>query len=87
VDIAPQIGRHRLRAAARTLCVDDPLGLAQRREISREGLCICQMDVVAEEAEAAGLVGSDELLQEQSPEQAREYAHGEEEPRPAGELI
>ena len=41
------------------------------------------MDVVAEEAQAAGLVGGDELLQEQPAEQAREHAHGQEEARPA----
>ena len=42
------------------------------------------MGVIAEEAQAAGLVGGDELLQEQPPEQAREHAHGQEEARPAG---
>jgi hypothetical protein len=45
-------------------------------------LRIGQIGVVAEEAEAAGLVGRDELRKEQSPEQAGEHAHREEEPRP-----
>ena len=63
VGIARQIGQHGLGSAEWALCVDDPLGLAQRREISREGLRIGQMYMVAEEAEAAGLVGGDELLQ------------------------
>jgi hypothetical protein len=63
VGIARKISQHGLGSAERALCVDDPLGLAQRREISREGLRIGQMYVVAEEAEAAGLVGGDELFQ------------------------
>ena len=40
-------------------------------------------DVVAEEAQAVGLVCGDELVQEQSAKQAREHAHGEEEAGPA----
>jgi hypothetical protein len=35
VGIARQIGQHRLGPAERPLCVDDPLGLAQRHEINR----------------------------------------------------
>jgi hypothetical protein len=35
VGIARQIGHHRLGPAERPLCVDDPLGLAQRHEINR----------------------------------------------------
>src|SRR5215813_9739137 len=84
MSITRQIGHHRLRAAEGLLCVDDPLGFAQRCEISREGLCLGEMGVISEEAEAAGLVRGDELLQEQSSEQAGEHAHGEEESRPAG---
>jgi len=64
VGVTRKISQHGLGSAERALCVDDPLGLAQRREMSREGLRIGQMYVVAEEAEAAGLVGGDELLQE-----------------------
>src|SRR5580704_13849281 len=79
VGVARQIGQHRLRSAERTLCVDDPFGLAQWGEISREALRRGEMGVVAEEAQAAGLLRGDELLQEQSPEQAGEHAHREEE--------
>jgi len=42
-------------------------------------LCSSKRGMIAEEAQAAGRVRGDELLQEQSPEQAREHAHGEEE--------
>src|SRR6516162_1645772 len=50
--VTRQIGQHRLRSAERTLCVDDPFGLAQRGEISRKGLHLDEMSVVAEEVEA-----------------------------------
>ena len=63
--VTRQIGKHSFGSAEWPLCVDDPFGVAQRCEISREGLRIGQVDVVAKEAQAAGLVGSDELLQEQ----------------------
>jgi hypothetical protein len=42
-------------------------------------LSIGEMNMVAEETEAADRVGGDELLQEQSPEQAGEHADGQEE--------
>ena len=38
-----------------------------------------------EELQCAGPVGFTELLQEQPPEQSREYTHRQEEPRPAGD--
>ncbi len=38
-----------------------------------------------EELQLAGTVGIAELLEEQPPEQLREHAHGQEEPRPAGD--
>ena len=82
VGVARQIGQHCLRSAKWSLGVDDPLGFAQRRKIGCEGLRISQMGVIAEEAQAAGLVGGDELLQEQTAEQAG-HAHGQEESRPA----
>ena len=44
VGVTRQIGQHRLGPAERALGVDDPLGLAQRREISREGLRIGEVD-------------------------------------------
>jgi hypothetical protein len=61
VGVARQIGQHRLRSAERTLCVDDPFGLAQWGEISREALRRGEMGVVAEEAQAAGVALRDEL--------------------------
>src|SRR5258707_15033232 len=72
--ITRQIGQHRLRSVERPLCVDNPLGLAQWGQEGCEELSIGEMNMVAEEAEAADRVGGDELLQEQSPEQAGEHA-------------
>jgi hypothetical protein len=63
--------------------VDHPLGLAEWREESREGCWLCEHDVVTEEREASSLVGSEELAQEQSPEQAREDPYRQKEPRAA----
>ena len=39
--------------------------------------------MIAEELQVAGLVGRDQLLQEQPAEQAREHAHRQEEAGPA----
>src|SRR6516165_7978411 len=57
VGVTRQIGQHGLRSAERTLCVDDAFGLAQRGEISRKGLRLDEMSVVAEEVEAVALMG------------------------------
>src|SRR6478609_3147172 len=48
------------------------LGLAQRRKESSEGSRVGEHGVVAEKRETSGLVGGDELAQQQSPEQTRE---------------
>ena len=73
VGVTRQIGQHCLRSTEWALGIDDPFGLAQPGEISCEGLRIGQMDIVAEEAQAAGLVGGDELPQEQPAKQAGEH--------------
>jgi len=80
VGVARQIVQQRLRSAERTLGVDDSLCLAERREIGCEALGIGERGEIAEEAQATGLVGSDELLQQQPPEQVGEHAHGRKNP-------
>ena len=82
VGVAREIGEHSLGSAEGALAVDDPFGLAQRREIGGEGAALGQLSVIAEELQAAGVVGGGELLQEQSPEQPREHADGKEEAGP-----
>jgi len=87
VGVARQIDQHRLGPAERRLCVDDPLDLAQPREISRKGLRLGEMGVIAEEAQAAGRMGGRERREEQPSEQAGEHTHRQEEPRPAGHPV
>jgi hypothetical protein len=65
-----------------SLGINDPLGLAQRRKMSCKGPRISQLGVIAEEAETAGLVGSDELREEQPAKQPEEHAHRKKESRP-----
>src|SRR5450759_1511130 len=81
--IARQISQHRLGSTERSLCIDDPLGFACRRQICRERVALYQRGVIAEKLQAACLMGRDQLLQEQSAEQPREHAHGQEEAWPA----
>ena len=85
VGVAGEIGEHRLGPGEGPLGVDDPLDLAQRRQIRGEGMALGERRVIAEEVEAAGIVRGRELLQEQPAEQPREHAHGQEEARPAGD--
>ena len=59
------------------------LGLAQRRKESSEGSRVGEHGVVAEKRETSGLVGGDELAQQQSPEQTRENPYRQQEPRAA----
>jgi hypothetical protein len=76
VGVARQRGQHRLGSAAlrrelrRALAVDDPFGLAQRRQIGSEGMALGEVGMIAEELQAAGVVGSDQLCQEQASKRA-----------------
>ena len=59
------------------------LGLAQRREEGGECSRLGERGAVAKERQASSLVSSEELAQEQSPEQARENPYRQKEPRSA----
>src|SRR5260370_29499297 len=59
------------------------LDLAQRCEEGSEGSRLGEGGAVAERREAASLVGSEELAQEQSPKQARKNPYRQKEPRAA----
>ena len=83
VGIAAEIGEHRLRPGEGPLGIDDPLDLAQRRQVGREGAPLGERRVIAEEVEAAGIMRRRELLQGQPAEQPREHTHGQEEAPPA----
>ena len=52
--------------------------------MARESLAVGEAVERAEEAQAAGLVGYNQVFQEQATEQPREHAHRQEETRPAG---
>jgi len=69
VCVAGQVGEHRLRSAERALAVNDPFGAAPWFQIRSKGMAVGEMDVIAEELEAAGVVGGHQLCQEQAAEQ------------------
>ena len=48
-------------------------------------MALDEVDVIAEELQAAGVVGGDELCQEEASKQPREHAHRKEEAGPAGD--
>jgi hypothetical protein len=81
--VARQISQHRLGSTERSLCIDDPVGFACRRQTCRERVALYQRGVTAEKLQGACLMGRDQLLQEQSAEQPREHAHGQKEAWPA----
>ena len=66
VRVARQIGQHRFGSAERALAVDDPFGSPQRRQICREGSALGEVGVIAKELQAAGVVGGNQLRQEQA---------------------
>ena len=67
--VAGEIGEYGLGSGEGALGVDDPFELAQGGEIRREGLGVDKSGVSAEEAQAGGVVGRNQLLQEQAAEQ------------------
>ena len=82
--VARQIGEHLLRARRRALGVDEPVGLAQRRQEGGEGARVGERRHASpKNCEPAGGMRRGQLRQEQPAEQAREHAHGQEEAGPA----
>ena len=71
VGIARQIGQHGLWPAERTLGIDHPFGSAWRCQIRRERPRVSESGMIAKVLQAAGLVGGEQLLQEQPAEQTR----------------
>ena len=66
--VTRHIAQHLLGATERLLGVDDPIGVAQRRQIRGERVRVGEACVIAKELQAPGLVRGEELLQTQSPE-------------------
>jgi hypothetical protein len=80
VRIARQIGQHRCGSAERTLAVNDPFGLAQWRQVRSKGMALSEVDMIAEELQAASVVGGEQLCQQQASKQPRQHAHGRKNP-------
>jgi hypothetical protein len=70
--VAGQIGQHLLGPGERPLAIDEPLGPMQWREIGLERSLVGEVGVIAEETQAAGVVGGDQHLQHQGAEQPRQ---------------
>src|SRR6266478_6072165 len=54
--VAGEIGEHRLGAAERALGIDNPFGLAERRQIFGEGFVLGERRMIGEETQAPGLM-------------------------------
>src|SRR5271169_5109637 len=85
VGVARKVAQDFLRSPEWALGIDDPVFVAQRRQIGREGSCVCERSVLAEELQLAGAMSDSKLLQDQPAEQARENAHVDEKVGPAGD--
>ena len=83
--VAGEIGEDGLRSGEGSLGEDHPCGAAQRRERGLEGALVGERGEVAEECEPTGLVQPCEPFEEETAEQAREHAHGQEEAWLAGD--
>src|SRR5210317_2342017 len=77
--IAGEISQHGIGSGKGTFGIDGPIDLAQGLEPMAEGLCLSKQLLFTEELQLAGTVGVAELFEEQTPEQFREYTHGQEE--------
>ena len=80
MSVAREIGQDLLGACEGLLGIDDPLRLAQRREIGLE--CVRRLELAQELQFACSMHGL-ETLQKQAPEQARKHANRKEETGPA----
>ncbi len=85
VGVSAEIGQDRLRAAEWGLGVDDPVDLAQRREMGLEGVGIGHLRQIAEERQLACFVQPDQSFDEQTPIEPRQDLHRQKEPRAAGD--
>ena len=78
-------GEDGLWSGERPLGVDDPFGLAQRRERGVEGAPVGERGEVAEESEASGRMQGCEAVEEEAAEETRQHAHRQEEAGLAGD--
>src|ERR1700687_2022830 len=64
VGVARKVAQHFLRSPEWALGIDDPVFVAQRRQIGREGSCVCERSVLAEELQLADAMSDSKLLQD-----------------------
>jgi len=83
VGIAAEIGQHGFGPAEGWLGIDDPVGFAQRREVGREVIRVCQSHQIAEKAQLADPVQPHQSFEEQAAEQSRQDFDWQKEPRAA----
>lgn len=69
VRVPAEIGQHGFGSAEGRFGIDDPVGFAQRREMGREGVWVCQFPQITKEVQLAGLVQPHQPFEEQAPEQ------------------
>src|SRR6202040_4015495 len=74
-----------LRSPEWTLGIDDPVFVAQRCQISREGFWIGERHVLAEERQLSGTMSGSKLFQDKPSKQTRENLHSEKEVGAAGD--
>ena len=82
VGVAAEIGEYGVWSGKRAFGIDHPFHIAQGSEMFGEGCFIAQMLEFTEEVEASGLVRVAKPFEEQSAEQPRQHAHGQEEAGP-----
>src|SRR5207342_3207302 len=78
VGVARQITQYLLGPGERLLGIDDPIDLAQWRQIGLERSLVGEPYMIAEELQAAGMVRGDQHLQKQPAEQRRENLYRQE---------
>lgn len=74
--VAGEISQHGLGSGEGALAIDEPFGVAQRRQDRSECVWLSEMSVIAEELQLPGRMSGGQLLQHQAPEQLREHEHG-----------
>ena len=83
--VARQVGQNGRGPAERSLGIDNPFGLAERREKRRECVARREIGVASNELQLAGVEGGQEFFEEETAEQPRENAHVQKEAGPAGD--
>src|SRR5258708_19578037 len=85
--VAAQIVEYVPGVAERRLCIDHPLRLCRGGEPGGERLGVGEWFKLAVEMQRTRVEGMAQLFEKQTPEQAREYPHGQEETGATGDPV